>query len=217
VAATPEQPAPAEGAAAEAGEYDDFTPDLERIGLQDLQTKIAASPELKAAIDANPEVRDLIFANARLAKAVVAGHQAIARIRDLLGAVKRDDFGSTQVLLAKFGSPLRPRVQKRPKPGKRDAVIFAAILLELKGARYCSFLGDRELRPKWSDSGSANYTKSYQAGGSLRKKVQDEKTRARTRMARYTNPQLADAFNMHLPDRFHELSILLKEGVSSRL
>jgi hypothetical protein len=36
-------------------------------------------------------------------------------------------------------------------------------------------------------------------------------------MARYTNPQLADAFNMHLPDRFHELSILLKEGVSSRL
>jgi hypothetical protein len=106
--------APETGPAAEGeNEWDDeFAPDPAAVGPQDLAAKIAANPALKAAVDANPEVRDLIYANARLAAkakpytelfgspeeahAVVQGHQAYTGIRNLLGAVKRDDFGSTQ-------------------------------------------------------------------------------------------------------------------------
>ena len=42
---------------------------------------------------------------------------------------------------------------KRGKPGRRDTVIFAAILLGLKGPRYCKFLQDHGLNPKWPDVG----------------------------------------------------------------
>jgi hypothetical protein len=41
------------------------------------------------------------------------------------------------------------------------------------------------------------------------RRIQDEKSRARTRMVHYTDPVLADAFNFYLPDRFTELSGLL--------
>jgi hypothetical protein len=48
------------------------------------------------------------------------------------------------------------------------------------------------------------------AGDPWRKKVQDEKTRAKVRMNCYTNAQLADAFNVHLPIQFKELTPLLQ-------
>lgn len=112
-------------------------------------------------------------------------------------------------VLAKFAVPAPGRLHKSRKLGKRDTVIFAAILLELKGPGYCSFLQDHGVRPKWSDSGPATYAKSYQTGEPWRKKVQDEKTRAKSRMSRYVDSELADALNTHLPDQFDSISPLL--------
>jgi hypothetical protein len=112
-------------------------------------------------------------------------------------------------VLAKFAVRAPERLQKRKKLGKRDTVIFAAILLELKGPGYCSFLQDHGVRPKWSDCGPATYPKSYQTGEPWRKKVQDEKTRAKSRMSRYVDSELADALNTHLPDQFDSISPLL--------
>ena len=109
---------------------------------------------------------------------------------------------------AKFERTKR-RVPKKQKLQKRETVIFAAILRELRGLKYCSFLQAREIKPKWWESGPANYPKSYQTGDPWRKRVQDEKTRAKQRMDRYTNAELADAFNAYLPDLFEELSRLL--------
>jgi hypothetical protein len=84
-------------------------------------------------------------------------------------------------VLAKFGFPVQRRAQKRGKLG----------------------------RPTWSDSGPVSYPKSYQTGEPWRKKVQDEKTRAKVRMSRYADSELADAFNIHFPDLFQKISGLL--------
>ncbi len=81
--------------------------------------------------------------------------------------------------LAKFGfSGPKSNSALRRKPGRRDTVIYAAILKELKGAQYCAFLHERGLRPKWADRGPTNYPNSYQRADSWRKVVQDEKSRA---------------------------------------
>lgn len=80
---------------------------------------------------------------------------------------------------------------------------------ELEGPQYCLFLQEHGIRPKWSDFGHESYPKSYKAGNPWRKKVQDEKTRARVRMSRYKDSEIADAVNIHLPDKFHEISRLL--------
>ena len=116
---------------------------------------------------------------------------------------------AADLILAKFGTPAQRRGQKRGKLGRRDTVIFAAILLKLEGIKYCTFLRDHGLSPKWSDSGPASYPKSYQTGNSWRKKVQDEKTRARARMDRCTDPEIANALNIHLPDQFQSISQLI--------
>ena len=98
----------------------------------------------------------------------------------------------------------------RRKLGKRDTVIFAAILMGLKGVRYCSFLQDHGLRPKWPDCGPATtYPKSYLSGDPSRKKVQDEKTRAKLHMNSYALSELATAFNTYLPEEFDQISPLL--------
>ena len=97
---------------------------------------------------------------------------------------------------------------------KRDTVIFAAILMELKGMKYCSFLQDNGIKPKWSDSDHASYPKSYQAGDLWRKKVQDEKTRAKLRMNNYARSELATAFSTHLPEEFDKISPLLAQLAS---
>lgn len=118
-----------------------------------------------------------------------------------------------QSVLARFASVPAPEPIKkgktRRKLGKRDTVIFAAILMELKGPRYCSFLEKHGIRPKWSVSGPSTYTKSYQIGDPWRKKVQDEKTRAKLRMNGCLPSELATAFNTYLPKEFDEISPLL--------
>lgn len=116
------------------------------------------------------------------------------------------------ILLSKFGglTPGRIKKKKKRKPGKRDTVIFAAILMELKGMKYCAFLQKQGIKPKWSDPGPATYPLGYQAGEPWRKKVQDEKTRAKERMNRFADSELAEVFTFHLPEEFEELTSLLR-------
>lgn len=126
---------------------------------------------------------------------------ALAKIGELLHS-----------LHAKLGSvPVEPvkKGKTRRKLGKRDTVLFTAILKGLKGVRYCSFLDKYGIRPKWSDSGLPTYTKSYQIGNPWRKKVQDEKTRANLRMSDCVSSELATAINTYLPGEFDEISPLL--------
>jgi hypothetical protein len=101
------------------------------------------------------------------------------------------------------------KAKTRGKPGKRDTVLFAAILRGFKGVRYCSFLEKHGIKPKWSDSGPPNYTKSYQIGDPWRKRVQDEKTRAKLRMNECAPSELATAVNIYLPGEFDEITSLL--------
>ena len=129
------------------------------------------------------------------------------------------EFGATvasieqnvKAILAKFGglTPGRTKEKKKPPPRKRDTVIFAAILKELKGMKYCSFLQDHGIKPKWSESGPATYPQGYQAGDPWRKKVQDEKTRAKLRMNNYADSELAVALNSCLPKEFDEIRLHL--------
>ena len=99
--------------------------------------------------------------------------------------------------------------RKNAKPGRRDSIIFAAILFELRGMKYCSFLKAHAVKPKWSEPCPSSYCAGYLDGKPWRKKVQDEKSRAKTRMGSFTHPVLADVFNAHLPDQFVDLSNLL--------
>jgi hypothetical protein len=132
---------------------------------------------------------------------------ALAKVEELL-----------QALLARFDSVPAPepikKGRKRRNPGKRDTVIFTAILAGFKGPRYCSFLDKYGTRPKWSDSGPATYLKSYQVGFPWRKKVQDEKTRAKLRMQGYPRSELATALNTYLPEEFDKISPLLAQLAS---
>src|SRR5438132_1756713 len=106
--------------------------------------------------------------------------------------------------------PVRKATKKtNARPSRRDSTVFAAIILDLKGMRYCSFLKDHGVKPKWSEPCPSNYCAGYQAGNPWQKKIQDEKSRAKARMEGYTDPALADAFNFYLPDSFKELSGLL--------
>jgi hypothetical protein len=119
---------------------------------------------------------------------------------------------TVKALLAKIGGLTSGRIKekKKRKPGKRNTVIFAAIVLGLKGMKYCSFLHQHGIKPKWSDSGPATYPMSYQAGDTWRKKVQDEKTRAKQRMNGCADSELADAFNFYLPKEFEQLTPLMR-------
>src|SRR5205814_10351908 len=133
--------------------------------------------------------------------AVQRQNATLARVEELL-----------QTLVATVGRvPVSRPTKKRTtrgKPGKRDSVLFVAILKELKGVKYCSFLDKHGIRPKWSDSGHPNYIKSYQNGDPWRKRVQDEKTRARLRMNDCVPSELATAVNAYLPEEFDQIAPL---------
>jgi len=128
-----------------------------------------------------------------------------------LGATLANIGQTMQAILAKVGGLTPGRIKKKKgNPGKRDTVIFAAILKGLRGRSYSSFLQNHGIKPKWSDSGPATYQNSYVAGDPWRKKVQDEKTRAKQRMSGCADSELADAFNFYLPQEFDDLSPLLR-------
>ena len=129
----------------------------------------------------------------------------------LQGAALERVEETLRTILAKLGGsvPEGIKAKKKRTLGKRDIVIFAAILLKLKGMKYCSFLQDHGIKPKWAESGPPSYPRGYQAGDPWRKKVQDEKTRAKARMDRFANSELADAFNAYLPESFDLLAPML--------
>src|SRR5207302_9783937 len=61
--------------------------------------------------------------------------------------------------------PVRKATKKtNARPSRRDSTVFAAIILELKGMRYCSFLKDHGVNPKWSEPCPNNYCAVYHAG-----------------------------------------------------
>jgi hypothetical protein len=125
---------------------------------------------------------------------------------------------TVKAVLARIGGVATERIEKKekPRPGKRDAVIFGAILKQFKGMKYCAFLQQHGVKPKWSDPGPAAYPTGYQLGEPWRKKVQDEKTRAKQRMEGHDDATLADCFNHYLPIEFQELSGLLHSRNSRR-
>ena len=93
-------------------------------------------------------------------------------------------------------------------PTKRDTILFAAIVNDLAGLKYCGFLDNHRVKPKWFETGPISYRESYLAGGSYPKKVQDEKTRAKQRMGKHPDSMLMEAFNTYLPTEFDDLSSL---------
>jgi hypothetical protein len=99
--------------------------------------------------------------------------------------------------------------KKRTAPSKRDTIIFAALVKALQGPKYCSFLDAHGLKLKTNEPNAPGYAPGYRMGDPLRKKIQDEKSRARRRMAIYENSALAEAFSYHLQSEFDELSALL--------
>jgi hypothetical protein len=107
------------------------------------------------------------------------------------------------------GSAKKTRNKRPKKPARRDAIIFAAIALGLQGTKYCAFLQERGLKPKWSDSGPPGYVRSYEHGGVWQKKVQDEKSRAGARMRSYAESELRDLFVTHVADIFDDISVLM--------
>jgi hypothetical protein len=101
------------------------------------------------------------------------------------------------------------RTGKPSSPSKRDTILFGAILSGLKGLKFCIFLDNHRVKPKWSETGPKNYRASYLANDSYRKKVQDEKSRAKTRMSLLNDSVLLEAFITHLTTEFDELMLLL--------
>jgi hypothetical protein len=117
---------------------------------------------------------------------------------------------SLRDLHAKIDAGHQPKKRKtNGKPNRRYSIIFAAILLGYQGMKYCSFLKENGVKPKWSEPCPSDYCSGYQAGHPWRKKIQDEKCRAKARMAGYENPALADAFNFFLPGKLEQLGGLL--------
>ena len=136
------------------------------------------------------------------------------------GATKSDQLeqGSMVAILASLenlhakidAGPVRKASKKTSAPpNRRESILFAAIILGLEGTRYCAFLRDNRVAPRWETPCPTNYDTGYKAGQPWRKKIQDEKCRAKVRMKGCPDPALADAFNFYLPDRFEELTRLL--------
>ncbi len=102
----------------------------------------------------------------------------------------------------------RKMTGKPTPPTKRDTILFAAIVSDLEGLKYCSFLDNHKVKPKWSDTCPKSYRESYLASGSYKKKAQDEKSRARQRMNLLVDSVVTEAFVTHLPDEFDTLASL---------
>jgi hypothetical protein len=111
-----------------------------------------------------------------------------------------------EYLLGKFGSLVPAPPGKPRKLVKRDTVIFAAIKIGHKGPRYCSFLHERGIKPKWPEGAPTSYPQAYKIGPPWPKKIQDEKTRANARMKRYSESVFAEALVLHLPEEFDKIT-----------
>jgi hypothetical protein len=155
-----------------------------------------------------------------IGQSYLAGAEPLAEIfPDHSSVPNREPPNANSLILAKLDEILRGfdrgdhlRTQRRKMTGmlsfptKRDAILFAAIVSHLEGLKYCGFLDNHRVKPKWSDTGPKSYRESYLASGSYKKKVQDEKSRAKQRMNRFVDSVLAEAFVTYLPDEFDKLS-----------
>ena len=112
-------------------------------------------------------------------------------------------------------APESSKKKKKRKLAKADTVMFTAIILGLESTKYCAFLDNHGIRPNWPDSGPSTYSKAYKDGDPWRKKIQDQKTRARQRMSNYISSELAQAMVKYLPDEFDQISPLLNSRNSS--
>ena len=76
--------------------------------------------------------------------------------------------------------------------------------------KYCSYLDNHRIKPKWSeDEAPPSYPQGYKLGKPWRKKIQDEKTRAKAAMANYEPSVLSNAFVTYMSAEFSEISALL--------
>jgi hypothetical protein len=114
-----------------------------------------------------------------------------------------------EYLMSKFSVRVPARSTKRRKLLKRDTVIFAAIKIGHKGPRYCSFLHEHGIKPRWPDGAPTSYPRGYQIGPPWPKKIQDEKTRAGARMRLYDDSVFAEALILHLRPEFDEITRLI--------
>jgi hypothetical protein len=57
---------------------------------------------------------------------------------------------------------------KPNSPTKRDTILFASIVSDLEGLKYCSFLDNHRVKPKWFNTGPRSYRESYLASGSYK-------------------------------------------------
>lgn len=165
---------------------------------------------------AEPLLRGMVDKSSLLALVLNGGQIAQAKApvsegpQDANSSVRRVAVEAVEEQLQAVMAKLwvgKQRIPKKTKLRKRDAVIFAAILLGQQGTAYCVFLHSYQIRPKWVDGDSTpgSYPMSYGAGDPWRKKVQDEKARAKTRMNRYSESELANAFSEFLPRQLEKL------------
>jgi 7-cyano-7-deazaguanine synthase in queuosine biosynthesis len=118
--------------------------------------------------------------------------------------------GKLDAVLAQYeqGKASHTKKKKR-KPSRRDSVIFAALVRELKGKDYCAYLQNHGLKPKWEHPTASTYSRGHEEGHPWRKKIEDEKTRAKTRMRGYSESELLQSFVSYLGSEFDELGALL--------
>ena len=134
--------------------------------------------------------------------AIRAGHRSLI-------LTKLDEIVKTLGTGGDIPAQRRKAKAKPSFPTKRDTILFAAIVSDLEGLKYCIFFDKHRVRPKWSDNGPKSYRDSYLASGSYPKKVQDEKSRAKQRMSTHTDSVLMEAFVTHVRSEFDDLSSLL--------
>lgn len=108
--------------------------------------------QTRPATECRPSAED---ASAVESSPLFPHHAALARVEDTLA-----------IILAKLdiSAPRGNKTKTRRKPTKQETVIFAAILMRLKGMKYCSFLHAHGIKPRWPESDHSSYPTGYQAG-----------------------------------------------------
>src|SRR5437868_2630676 len=75
------------------------------------------------------------------------------------GITDADAERIARAVISQMGAPVRKKSRSRKEPDWRNTVIYAAIMLDYRGPRYCDYLDSHGLRPKWRDSGPNTYRK----------------------------------------------------------
>jgi hypothetical protein len=125
----------------------------------------------------------------------------IVERRKLLG---KDAISITSASKESDFAPAFRKKKRPPRLLKRQAVIFAALLFELKGPKYCTFVEKYGISPKSQDANGMGYVEGYK-NGSLRKAIQDEKTRMKAKMKLYSDSELVEAMERHIKDKVSEV------------